>query len=58
MNIIEEVTQQSEKYPGKIVNIRVIITNDYEIDDRTKKSLNRNLSAMASWLLRRLKEKD
>lgn len=57
MNIIKEVTKQSEKEPGKVVNVRVIITNDYRIDDRTMKTLSRDLSAMASWLLRKMKEK-
>ena len=58
MNVIKEITQQSEKDPRKVVNIRVIITSDFEVDERTSDSLDKNLSAMASWLLRRLKEKE
>ena len=57
MNIIKEITKQSEKEPGKVVNVRVIITNDYRLNDKTLKILSKELSAMASWLLRKMKEK-
>lgn len=58
MNIIKEVTKQSEKEPGKVVNVRVVITNDYQLDDRTMKMLSKELSALTSWLLRKMKEKE